>query len=108
MAACWERLRPMRERKVRASGTKGVGGGMWDAAIWDLRWRKRVRGRGLERGGRRRWMGGRGLESEGRRKDGREIALGCRVIMAQDDPRSRDCFEGEEDLKLLKVVDALE
>lgn len=53
-------------------------------------------------------MGGRGLKSEGRRKDGREIALGCRVIMAQDDPRSRDCFEGEEDLKLLKVVDALE
>lgn len=34
----------MSKRKVRASGTKGVGGGMWEAAIWDLRWRKRVGG----------------------------------------------------------------
>lgn len=68
----------MRERKVRASGTKGVGGGMWDAAIWDLRWRKRV---GVLERGDRWWMGGRGLESEGRRKDGREIAFGFRMIM---------------------------
>lgn len=46
-------------------------------------------------------MGGRGLESEGRRKDGREIALGCRMIMAQGDPRRRDCSEGVDDFQLL-------
>lgn len=68
----------MRERKVRESGTKGVGGGMWEAAIWDLRWRRRV---GVWDRGERWWVGGRGLEREGRRKEGREIAFGCRVIM---------------------------
>ena len=69
----------MRERKVRASGTKGVGEGISEAAIWDLRWRRRV---GVLDTGKRWWIGGRGRESEGRRKDGREIAFGCRVIMA--------------------------
>lgn len=44
-------------------------------------------------------MGGRGLESEGRRKDGREIAFGCRMIMAQDNPRRRDCSEREDELR---------
>ncbi len=43
-------------------------------------------------------MGGRGLEREGRRKDGREIAFECRTIMAQDNPRRRDCSEREDEL----------
>ncbi len=43
-------------------------------------------------------MGGRDLEREGSRKDGIERALECRTIMAQADPRRRDCCEREDEL----------
>lgn len=46
-------------------------------------------------------MGGRGLEREGRRKDGREVAFGCRMIMAQADPRRQGCSKEEDRLAIL-------
>lgn len=48
LAACADRLRPMRERNVFESGTKGVGGGIW-AVVVDERWRWR-RGEGRRKG----------------------------------------------------------
>ena len=42
LAACWERLRPMRVRKVGGSGTKGVGEGIGEGVVEVRAWRQRV------------------------------------------------------------------
>ncbi len=42
LAACWERLRPIRVRKVDGSGTKGVGGGIGGWVVEVRAWRQRL------------------------------------------------------------------
>ena len=60
----------MSDRKVFESGTKGVGGGMWLAAICALRCRRRT--------------GGWDLNRQGRRKEGSEMVWGRRTIISRD------------------------
>ena len=42
LAACWERLRPIRVRKVGGSGTKGVGDGIGLGVVEVRAWRQRL------------------------------------------------------------------
>lgn len=66
LAACWERLRPIRVRKVGGSGTKGVGEGIGRGVVEVRAWRQRV-----QMVGRRKRVGG----------DGREWVRGFRTII---------------------------
>lgn len=60
LAACWDRLRPIRVRNVGASGTKGMGegiGGLLEACAWRQRLHILTPRRTLFGGGRE-WMMG--------------------------------------------------